>query len=110
ELQRAALAIAADKADGDERQQKRRSDFARAERRRPDADERGERFADAGGRAAESADFGIRPHRADERHADERSHRDEHHPPRARYDELAPLLGEQPSERTAERDAFSRAI
>ena len=49
QLQRAALPIAGDEPDGDERQQERRRQLARAERRRPDPDQRRERFADAGG-------------------------------------------------------------
>ena len=73
ELQRAALAIAGDEPNRDERQQERGGELARAERRRPHADERRERFADARGGAVEAAQLRIGPHGADERDADERA-------------------------------------
>ena len=83
----------------DERQQERGRQLARAERRRPDADQRRERFADAGRGAVQPAQLGVGPHGADERDADERPDQQQHHPPRARRQQLAPFLLEQPRER-----------
>ena len=94
QLERAALPIARHKADADERQQERGRELARAEGRRPDADERGERFADAGRGAVQAARFRVGAHAADERHASQRTHGEQEHPPRARRHEVAVLLVE----------------
>ena len=98
DLQRAALAVAGDEANRDEREQEDGRDLARAESRRPDAGERRERLADAGGGAVEAARFGVRAHGADEGDAHQRTHREEQHPPRPRRDQLAVLLAQQPLE------------
>ena len=75
ELQRAALAIAGDDADGHERQQERRRQLAGAEGRRPDADERRERLADAARRCRRARSARRRCATAlGERDADERAH------------------------------------
>ncbi len=108
DLQRAALTIAGDETDRDEREQEDRGDLAGAEGRRPDADERRERLADAGGRAVETARLGVGANGADERHADERSHRDEQHPPRARRHQLAIFLRDEPTERRNRRGRRAR--
>src|SRR5579864_4197160 len=96
ELERAALSIAGDEPDRDKWKHEGGGQLARAERRRPDADERRKGFTDARGRAVEAAEIRIRVDRADERDANERSHREEEHPPRARADQLAPLFGQEP--------------
>ena len=93
QLHRAALAVAGQHADGDERQQEDGGQFAGAESGSPDADERGERLATLAG-----ADLRVRADRADERDADERAHRDEEDPPGLRDEKLAPLFFEEPDE------------
>src|SRR5262249_13768471 len=96
ELERAALTVPGDDADRNERKKEGSGELAGAEGRRPDADERRERFADADGGPVEAAEIGVGANGADEGDADERSHRGEKDPPRARGDALAPFLGEEP--------------
>ena len=60
-------AVPGDQPDGDERQQERGRQLARAECRRPDANQRRKRFADACGRAVQAARLRVGAHRADER-------------------------------------------
>ena len=96
--ERTALPVARHDANRDERQQERRGQLARAEGRCPDADQRRERLAHALGRAAIAAQLCVGAHGADERHADERSDHQEHDPPRARCQQLAPFLLQKPRE------------
>lgn len=99
ELERAALLVAGNQANGDKRQQERRREFAGAEGRRPDAHERREGLAHAFRRAAVAAEFRIGADGVDERHANQRTHQRQHHPPGARGQEFTPFLLQQPPQR-----------
>ena len=61
-------------------------------------DEYAKRLADADRRAVQAAGLRVSPRRADEGDADERSDRDQQHPPRCGRGQLPDLLRHQPAE------------
>ena len=81
-----------DQTNGNERQEKYRRQFASAERGSPYAHQRREGLTDACCRAAQSTDFCVSANCADERHAHERPHQDEQHPPTRRARPRVPAI------------------